>query len=648
MGHMGSDPRLQTCRGKLQNRRSKLNMEINKELMLRSGAENLYQATSNKKLRDMVALELQFFNSNLQLLKEQLGELNSSVEIYQGNRLDFILEHYSEEPSDYEEVITEFMELREAMRTPERDECGVSLLFEYFNQLYFIDRRFFPPDRSLGIYFEWYDSLTGTPSCQRTVAFEKACVLFNIGALYTQIGARHDRSSSTGLDAAVNCFLRAAGVFRFLVETFTNAPSKDLSPEVLEMLIQMMLAQARECLFEKMLLNLKESVEQMLELSQEASRVSKEYEMVFTKISDNTVKGYVPPSWITLVHVKVEHYKGRAHFLVAEALLPSLPENEGEERIPENELSLSHRAREILMFLHLPITSNTTIKVTVPTTRKERTLLGLSHGCEAAQSHEEALRILRMCRELRKKNGLNDLLSHAHDDTLHLLEVFQDEDMFQTVLDPPPIAPSTKVQLSLSTPDFSQHRAEDIFRRLGPMAVFNAKHQWSAPRPAKLIRSPSQGFGFAVKGDAPVIIAGVDRNSLAERAGIHEGDILVSISGKDVKWLPHEDVVTLIREAGNSLNLGLVTPCDKTFYKLPKSKSLKDLSPHSTTSSSSGVSTSSNRSSSASRCSNYGSINSSTLSSHKEKRLSWNPFKKSLSRDRLKAESLNDCNIILR
>lgn len=69
-------------------------------------------------------------------------------------------------------------------------------------------------------------------------------------------------------------------MFRFLVETFTNAPSKDLSPEVLEMLIQMMLAQARECLFEKMLLNLKESVEQMLELSQEASRVSKEYEMV--------------------------------------------------------------------------------------------------------------------------------------------------------------------------------------------------------------------------------------------------------------------------------------------------------------------------------------------------------------------------------
>jgi hypothetical protein len=39
----GSDPRAATCRGKLQSKRSKLNLEINKELMLRSGAENLFK-----------------------------------------------------------------------------------------------------------------------------------------------------------------------------------------------------------------------------------------------------------------------------------------------------------------------------------------------------------------------------------------------------------------------------------------------------------------------------------------------------------------------------------------------------------------------------------------------------------------------------
>merc|ERR1719394_1186852 len=117
---VGSDPRAATCRGKLQSKRSKLNLEINKELMLRSGAENLFKASTNKKMKETVALELSFVNSNLQLLKEQLAELNSSVELYQMQNnsevdvpmiplglketkeidfrepfKDFILEHYS-------------------------------------------------------------------------------------------------------------------------------------------------------------------------------------------------------------------------------------------------------------------------------------------------------------------------------------------------------------------------------------------------------------------------------------------------------------------------------------------------------------------------------------------------------------------------
>lgn len=686
----GSDPRLQTCRGKLQNRRSKLNQEINKELMLRAGAENLYNAinnkrnsgaTSNKRMKEQVSMELQFVNSNLTLLKEQLSELNSSVEIYQGNGMklsipmiplglketkeidfrepfkDFICEHYSEDPVKYDEAITEFMDLRGAMRTPERDESGVALLFEYFNQLYFIDRRFFPPDRSLGIYFEWYDSLTGTPSCQRTVAFEKACVLFNLGALYTQLGARHDRTSAAGLDAAVNNFLRAAGMFRYLHETFTNAPSKDLSPEVLDMLIHLMLAQARECLYEKALLSNNDDTETTLELAQESAQVSQEYTQVSTLISSVSVRDYVPASWLALVRIKVEYYRGQAHYSVAEGLLAPLTVGQEFDRLTE-------KAREILQYLHLPPTSNITVEVTVPHTRRERILLGLAHGRESVMVHEEALRQYRMCRDLKKKSNLDNLLRFRHEGAVSLLEAFEEDDDLLTVFDPPPIASSTKVQLTLTAPDFSTHRVEDVFKQLGPVAVFSAKHQWSSPRAVNITRTATQGFGFSVRGDAPVVIAGVDRGSLAERASMQEGDLVVGIASRDVKWLPHDEVVGLIRDAGNTLTLTIVTPCDKTYYKLPKGKSLKDISPHSTTSSSSGVSSSGNSSSgvnsgcnssnnSNSSSSHYGSINSSTLSSqhtnNKEKRNSWNPFKRTISRElKLKAESLTEVNVILR
>ena len=129
--------------------------------------------------KETVSLELRFVNSNLQLLKEQLAELNSSMEVYQNsdrstvmpmiplglketNELelrntlkDFIKEHYYEDGEDYEDAVAELMDLRQAIRTPSRDSHGISLLFQYYNQLHFVERRFYSPDRQSGLFYEW-------------------------------------------------------------------------------------------------------------------------------------------------------------------------------------------------------------------------------------------------------------------------------------------------------------------------------------------------------------------------------------------------------------------------------------------------------------------------------------------------------------
>jgi len=60
----------------------------------------------------------------------------------------------------------------------------------------------------------------------------------------------------------VDNLLRAAGAFQYIHENFTNAPSMDLAPDTLEMLVHLMCAQARECLFEKSELTLREADEQ--------------------------------------------------------------------------------------------------------------------------------------------------------------------------------------------------------------------------------------------------------------------------------------------------------------------------------------------------------------------------------------------------
>jgi hypothetical protein len=137
------------------------------------------RVSADAKTKQNVSLELSFVNSNLQLLKEQLAELNSSVEIYQDREegvlpmiplglketkelyyresfRGFLESHYYEDSGDYEEPIAELMDLRQTMRTPPRDIQGISLLFNYFNQLHFVERRFFTSDGICGrLHFEW-------------------------------------------------------------------------------------------------------------------------------------------------------------------------------------------------------------------------------------------------------------------------------------------------------------------------------------------------------------------------------------------------------------------------------------------------------------------------------------------------------------
>ncbi|XP_058064021.1 rhophilin-2 [Anopheles bellator] len=704
----GSDPRAATCRGKLQNKRCKLNQEINKELRLRAGAENLYKATTNKKLKDTVALELSFVNSNLQLLKEQLSELNSSVEIYQSDGLDyvipmiplglketkevnfmeafsdFILEHYSENSHTYEDAIADITDTRQAAKTPTRDLQGVSLLFRYYNLLYYVERRFFPPDRNLGVYFEWYDSLTGVPSCQRTVAFEKACILFNLAAIYTQIGAKQDRSSEQGLDAAVDNFLRAAGVFRHIFDTFTNAPSMDLKPQVLEVLVALMLAQARECLYEKLLLQLEkytnelESVQSHRDLSGEATQLALEYREIHRIIHSNEAHTYLPECWAGLVPLKSEYYKALAHYHTAKSVAsePSMQEkserstNTGKQRKEHGQQS-----QDTFIFDETSLDADLDPRA-----------LRRAHLRESLSNHEEAQRLQRMCRELKNKIALTKVLNYAHERTSEELEMERScmtavED--STPLDESDLDPlvdvtlntTSKFTISLTGPDFTAHKIEDPFRKLGPIAVFSARRHWTAPRSVRLQKKSNTlmlgggggtvagtidrqqyrgamvkgnhshstnsystnssvsashplggglrccgecanktnyyndnracevclknvcnvserdfralkmqeeigrpnavnddvndiaSFGFNVRGDAPVMIATVEINSLADLGGLKEGDFIVELCGYDVKWYTLQQLLKLIRNCGTSLELKVITPMDRNYLK---------------------------------------------------------------------------------
>uniref|UniRef100_A0A8D3D8B9 Rhophilin, Rho GTPase binding protein 2 n=1 Tax=Scophthalmus maximus TaxID=52904 RepID=A0A8D3D8B9_SCOMX len=542
----GCNPFAQTGRSKLQNKRASLNQQIIKEMRMRAGAENLLKATSNNKVKEMVVLELSYVNANLQLLMGQLEGLNSSVEVYQNTQetaniplialglketkeidfstpfKDFILEHYSEDGNSFEDEIADLVDLRQACRTPSRNDAGVDLFAKYYSHLPLMETRFFAPNRQTGIFFTWYDSFTGVPVCQQNLSLEKASILFNMAALYSQIGTRSDRQTIAGLEEAISSFQKAAGILNHLKETFTHTPSYDMSPAMLSMLIRMMLAQAQECLFEKTALpGIRNQFYSLMKMAQEAAKVSETYDQVHQSMIQTPIKDNVPFFWSTMSQVKTNHYRSMAHYFVASALLdhqlsPSDDEDQQEKTLSQVYDSLPEGRSP------LDILKN----------KEERERIGKAHIRRAILGHEEALRIYSLCHHLNKLEILEGILKASLQRSLnkHSQNLKPPRDDILSFLRKPAI-------LTTAPPDSTQ----------GPLSVFSAKQRWTAPRTIRL-RPEDRDLGFTLKGESPVQVVSLDPLCPAAADGLKEGDYIIAVGDIDCKWFCVSDVMRLLKD----------------------------------------------------------------------------------------------------
>ncbi|XP_053720952.1 rhophilin-2 isoform X2 [Synchiropus splendidus] len=549
----GCNPLAQTGRSKLQNKRASLNQQIIKQMRMRAGAENLLRATSNNKVKEMVLLELSYVNSNLQLLTGQLEGLNSSVEVYQNTHetaniplialglketkevdfstpfKDFILEHYSEDGNSYEEEIADLMDLRQACRTPSRNEAGVELLAKYYSQLPLMESRFFGPNRPNGIFFSWYDSFTGVPLCQQNLSLEKASILFNIAALFSQIGTRADRQTTVGLDEAISSFQKAAGVLNLLKETFTHIPSYDMSPAMLSTLIRMMLAQSQECLFEKTALpGIRNQFLPLLRMAQEAAKVSEVYDQVHQSMIQSPVKDNVPSFWSTNAQVKTHHYRSMAHYFVASALLdhqlgPGDDEDQQEKTLSQvyDSIPEGRSPQDILK------------------KRDQRECVGKAHIRRAILGHEEALRIYALCHQLHELEVLQEILKASHERSLHKSSEHEREDEFPDYMEAPDIIAKTEHKAEMQLPPITK----------GPLSVFSAKQRWTPPRTIRL-RPVDRDLGFTLKGGSPVQVVSLDPLNPVTADGLKEGDFIVAVGDTDCKWMSISEVMRLLKDVG--------------------------------------------------------------------------------------------------
>jgi len=169
------------------------------------------------------------------------------------------------------------------------------------------------------ISFEWQDafdrrfgkhmSLTA-PS----IAYEKVCVLFNVGALNSQVAANQNLSSSECLRNALKHLQIAAGIFSYLKENASGAIQQNLTPdmksETLAALADIMLAQAQEMVVLK-------AINDMMKdalIAKLCAQCDEYFSSALTSMQKEAVKKLLPSDWLPIVAEKQAFYSGLAQY----------------------------------------------------------------------------------------------------------------------------------------------------------------------------------------------------------------------------------------------------------------------------------------------------------------------------------------------
>ncbi|XP_076756719.1 tyrosine-protein phosphatase non-receptor type protein myopic isoform X1 [Xylocopa sonorina] len=168
----------------------------------------------------------------------------------------YIRDFYNEDPESYTHEIRQLENLRAAAIRPPVDVAGCSLLKRYYCQLHFLQSRFsMGKDGAAAVTFTWRDTYANMVCSLANIRFEIISILYNIGAMHTQLGALTERTSADGMKMACAHFQCAAWAFEHLKNSYPQPSGLDLAPELMTFMHQLCLAQAQECILEKSMLD---------------------------------------------------------------------------------------------------------------------------------------------------------------------------------------------------------------------------------------------------------------------------------------------------------------------------------------------------------------------------------------------------------
>ncbi|XP_059655432.1 vacuolar-sorting protein BRO1 [Cornus florida] len=243
-----------------------------------------------------------------------------SVDLYRPLR-NYIVFNYSErEAQNLEDDLQTLKQMRADLERTTADSLTArrDLLQNYYKALCAVESRFpISPDKDHvnAITFTWHDAFKNKQKAsQQNIHLEKAAVLFNLGAVHSQIGLSFDRSSIEGRKQGSHSFMAAAGAFAFLRDNASTKASMgssttvDVSVECAGMLERLMLAQAQECVFENTIA--KGSTPGLC--AKICRQVGLYYEEALAALNVAPLSQHFDKAWITHVQLKVAVFYAEA------------------------------------------------------------------------------------------------------------------------------------------------------------------------------------------------------------------------------------------------------------------------------------------------------------------------------------------------
>ncbi|KAJ3255782.1 pH-response regulator protein palA/rim20 [Boothiomyces macroporosus] len=158
-----------------------------------------------------------------------------------------ILNIFNEDPSAYSDDFETLEGLRQSILEPQVHEASANAHLTYYAQLHYLESKFVFNEQNIKIFFTWGNAFGKKEFVSsHNIGFEKASILFNLGAIYCQLADQAGTTSEEGIKKSAAYYQQSAGAFQCILDNLHAWDISSTANTQLNALTNLMLAQAQE------------------------------------------------------------------------------------------------------------------------------------------------------------------------------------------------------------------------------------------------------------------------------------------------------------------------------------------------------------------------------------------------------------------